>query len=168
MNWVDFHEAAPDLAAAAEKLFDSSGVVLVGSVRRDGSPRISPVEPLLTEGELYLGMMPRSVKVVDLRKDPRVCLHSSVADREAIEEVKLHGRVREVDDAGEREAYCKSLEAKIGWSPEGMEFALFAVEIESAAHFRADGDHRLATRFRAGDGVDRFRQGVEGGVEETL
>lgn len=46
MNWADFRLAAPDLAAAGERLFERTGVVLVGTIRRDGSPRISPVEPL--------------------------------------------------------------------------------------------------------------------------
>ncbi len=40
MNWKEFKSAAPELAARAEELFESTGVLLVGTVRKDGSPRI--------------------------------------------------------------------------------------------------------------------------------
>lgn len=57
VNWAGFRKAAPKLAAAAQELFHKSGVVLLGTVRKNGSPRISPVEFLLLDGEIYLGMM---------------------------------------------------------------------------------------------------------------
>ena len=46
MNWNDFKKAAPDLAKLGEERFESFGLVLVGTIRRNGWPRISPVEPL--------------------------------------------------------------------------------------------------------------------------
>jgi hypothetical protein len=64
MNWASFQSAAPDLAAEAEALFERTGVLLLGTLRQDGSPRISPVEPLFAGSELYLGswfLSPRSV-----------------------------------------------------------------------------------------------------------
>ena len=45
-----------------ESLFEATGVVLVGTIRKDGSPRISLVEVLITGGKLYLGMMWQSLK----------------------------------------------------------------------------------------------------------
>ncbi len=168
MNWLGLVAAAPEITTPGLALIERAGVVLLGTVRRDGAPRISPVEPLFADGELYLGMMPRSHKVADLRRDPRVSLHSPVADRTATEELKLHGRVREVLDEGERKAYCEGLFAKIGWSPESMDFALFALEIETAAHFSQAEGNRVVARFRAGRGVDHFTQGVEGGIEGAL
>jgi hypothetical protein len=50
----------PHLAGelARERLI-GPGVVLIGTVRRDGTPRISPVEPFMLEGELWLSMMRR-------------------------------------------------------------------------------------------------------------
>lgn len=70
MNWSGFREAAPALAEKAEELFDRSGVILLGTIRKDGSPRISPVEPLIVDGDLYLGMMWQSLKALDLMHDP--------------------------------------------------------------------------------------------------
>ena len=71
VSWNEFSAAAPDLAAAGLERFDKSGLVLVGTVRKDGYPRISPVEPVITDGALYLGMMHRSTKALDLYRNPR-------------------------------------------------------------------------------------------------
>src|SRR5262245_58144300 len=118
MNWEEFHNAVPELAEMAEKLFDKSGVVLVGTIRKDGSPRISPVEPIITDGQLYLGMMWQSLKARDLLRDPRCTIHSSLNDRMAPDgEFKLYGRVVDVQDPEERRCYGAALYQKIGWNP---------------------------------------------------
>ncbi len=158
MHWSDFATAAPELAARGRALLERPGVVLVGTVRRDGSPRISPVEPIITNGELYLGMMPASRKARDLARDPRCTVHNAVTDRTGgAGEFKLHGRVRPIDDAAEREIYATALFAAIGFRPEG-EYPLFAVEIESAALFVTGETSRTVTRWRAGGGVETFEQ----------
>ena len=58
------------------------GVLLIGTIRRDGSARISGVEPLVMEGELLLSMMPTSTKAHDLLRDPRICANSIVTGPE--------------------------------------------------------------------------------------
>jgi len=159
MNWAEFKAAATDLAVAAEKLFEQSGVVLVGTIRKDGSPRISPVERIITDGELYLGMMWRSLKALDLLRDPRCTIHSSIRDRVASEgEFKLHGRAVDIQDPERRRCYCDALYKKIGWKPAERNYHLFAVEITSAALFVAKGNARLVKRWRAGEPVSEFRQ----------
>ena len=85
MIWSEFAEAAPELARLGEERFDRAGVVLVGTIRKDGSPRISPVEPLIGQGRLLLGMMPRSKKALDLLRDPRCLVHSAIANRHGTE-----------------------------------------------------------------------------------
>ncbi len=55
-------------------------LTLVGTLRHDGWPRISPVEALVWNGQLYLGMMWRSLKARDLLRDPRCVVHTVVAD----------------------------------------------------------------------------------------
>jgi hypothetical protein len=132
-NWNDFASAAPSLAAAGSERFDRAGLVLVGTIRRDGYPRISPVEPILLDGYLYLGMMHRSTKALDLHREPRCLVHSIVANKDGTDgEFKVYGRARAVDDLAERERYCVALFEKIGWRPEG-DFELFAVDIEQVA-----------------------------------
>lgn len=56
MHWEAFRQRAPELAALGEERFERTGLALVGTLRKDGRPRISPVEVSITDGELYLGM----------------------------------------------------------------------------------------------------------------
>lgn len=77
------------------------GVVLVGTIRRDGSPRVSPVEPLLWNGDLWLSMGRSSRKAADLERDARILVHSIVTGREGtLGEDKVRGRAAPVDDVG--------------------------------------------------------------------
>ena len=93
MIWRDFEAAAPELARLGRERFERTGVVLVATVRKDGSPRISPVEPYLVLGHLLLGMMWRSRKALDLLREPRCAVHSAVCDPNGSDgEFKLYGR----------------------------------------------------------------------------
>ena len=167
VNWGEFKTAAPELAEAGEQLFERVGVVLVGTLRQDGSPRISPVEPLIAAGQLYLGMMPASFKAQDLLRDGRCTIHSLISDKQAPEgEFKLHGLAMNVQDPAERQLYCDELQKKIGWSPAGQPFQLFSIDIHSAGLFTHDGGTaRLVKRWRAGEPVQAFRQGIDGGMK---
>ena len=145
MNWTEFAEAAPELARWGQERLKSTGLALVGTIRRDGLPRISPVEPLILDGQLYLGMMWRSRKALDLLRDPRCLVQTTVRDREDRSgELKLRGRAVDVQDPVVVERYCQALQEAIGWRPEGQ-FHLFALEIESAAFIKylENGDQQL-------------------------
>jgi hypothetical protein len=169
MTWAEFKQAAPELAEKAESLFDASGIVMVGTIRKDGSPRISPVEVLITDGKLYLGMMWQSLKALDLLRDPRCTVHSTVRDRHAAEgEFKLHGRAIDIQDAEERKRYGAALAAKIGWNPEGMNYHLFAVDVQSAGLFANEGDARVIKKWRVGEPVRAYRQGIDGKLEQVV
>ena len=65
-SWKDVEGAAPDLAARAKALFDAHRHKTLASLRRDGSPRISGIEVTFQDGEMYVGMMPDSLKARDL------------------------------------------------------------------------------------------------------
>ena len=107
MNWSQFKQSAPDLASLAEERFQRHGLVLVGTLRRDGWPRISPVEPLIVEGVLYLGMTYRSHKALDLLSDPRITVQTIVSNKDGIEgEVKLYGRAEDVRSTETRRTCC--------------------------------------------------------------
>lgn len=166
MNWDEFTSDAPELANVGRELMDRVGVVLVGTIRKNGFPRISPVEPLIADGRLYLGMMPNSFKAHDLLRDSRCTIHNLISDKNAKEgEFKLQGLAVNVLDEQERKLYCDELKKKIGWSPEGMPFHLFSIDIVSAGLFLQDGgDARLVKRWRSGEAVQFFRQGIDGGL----
>jgi hypothetical protein len=156
MNWESFAESAPELAALGRDLFDRTGVCLLGTLRRDGSPRISPCEPYVVDGELMLGMMWRSRKALDLLRDPRLVVHSAQCDREGADgDFKLYGRVWNVADPPARQRYADALEAKIDWRPPEP-YHLYAVDIESAGFIRFGKEPR-ALRWTAGGGFERIR-----------
>jgi hypothetical protein len=133
MTWEEFEAACHELAALGEERLRARELCLVGTLRRNGYPRISPVEPEFVAGELMLGMMWRSPKALDLLRDPRLVVHSVVTNRMGTDgDFKLYGRVIDVRDADRRAAYAAAIKARTGWEPPEPDFHLFAVDVESA------------------------------------
>ena len=134
MTWEEFQRNDPELAALGRERFDRTGLILLGTLRKNGWPRISPVEVLITDGQLYLGMMWRSRKALDLLRDPRCTVHSTVSDRAGTEgEFKVYGHAVDVQDVEARRRYGDALYEKIQVRPDESEYHLFAVDIQSAA-----------------------------------
>jgi hypothetical protein len=157
MHWAEFESEAPALAQLGKELFARDQVALIGTIRRDGSPRISPVEPDITNGRLYMGMMWKSLKALDLMRDPRCTVHALIHDRFGEGgEFKLHGRALEISDLDERKLYGDAIYARLGWRPEEPSYHLFAIELFSAGSFFIEGDARLFTLWRAGEPPRRF------------
>ena len=153
LTWAVFEREVPRLASLAEERFERSGVVLVGTLRRDGSPRISPVEPLFVYGELFLGMMWRSTKALDLLRDPRCVVHSTISNRDGTEgEVKLYGGVVDVADPATRERYAQAQFEKIDWRPEEP-FHLFAMRIATAAFVTYENEEKKVLRWSPSGGL---------------
>ncbi len=166
MNWSAFAQAAPDLAKRGHALFDRVGVLFVGTLRSDGSPRVSGCEFFFLEGELYLGMMWQSRKALDLLRDPRCYIQSAVTDKNVTGgEFKLHGRAVEVSDADTIERYGHALREATGWRPEGP-FHLFAVDIQTAAfiEYQQNGDQFVVEWGPGGPARERLRRWTGSGV----
>ncbi len=156
MNWRGFAAQAQELAGLGDKLFDKNGMALVGTLRRNGWPRISPVETYVVDGELMLGMMWRSRKALDLLADPRLVVHSATSDREGTEgDFKLYGVAVDIADPELRTHYGDATEARIEWRPTGP-FHLFSVDISSAAYIEF-GAGRRALLWTEGAGLERMR-----------
>jgi hypothetical protein len=100
-SWQEVTAAAPELAAAARALFDAHKHKTLATLRQDGSPRISGIEVDVVDGELWLGGMADSRKVLDLLRDPRFALHSASVDPpDWTGDAKVAGRaVEETDPA---------------------------------------------------------------------
>ena len=80
-GWQDVVAADPDFAAHVRTCFAIRKHATLATLRRDGAPRISGTEVEFAEdGEIYLGMMPESLKALDLRRDPRLALHCPTED----------------------------------------------------------------------------------------
>src|SRR3954447_19455360 len=116
MKWQEFKEAAPRLATLAQEAFDDQHVAILGTIRRDGWPRISPCEVYFVDDEMLLGMMPRSSKVKDLWRDARITVVNGQEHREPrLGDVKLYGQGREILDHDMRERFADAQEALIDW-----------------------------------------------------
>ena len=139
MRWQDLCDRQPRLAELARQRLIEPGVLLVVTMRRDSTPRLSPVEPWLMDGELWLSMMWGSRKAADLGRDERILVHSIVTGRNGAEgEVKLRGVAKNVDTPEIQQRYANQVSAALGWSPEPGRFHLFRVAIEEVAVIRYD------------------------------
>jgi len=156
VRWSAFAEAAPELATLAHRRFDENRLGLLGTLRKDGSPRISPVEVFFVDDEPLLGMMWRSMKALDLLRDPRLVLHSATSNPDGNEgDVKLYGRVIDVPDPMVRKRYADVLEERLDWRPKDP-YHLFAMDILSAGYV-AFGNEPVAMRWNEADGFVRLR-----------
>jgi predicted pyridoxine 5'-phosphate oxidase superfamily flavin-nucleotide-binding protein len=157
MIWRDFEQAAPEFAAFGRQRFEATHVALLGTVRRDGSPRISPIEPYLVVDRLLLGMLAASHKARDLLRDPRCTVHSSVSDVNGSEgEFKLHGRAVLITDPALLGGY------QAWWTAEDASEALvFSLDIQSAASVAWDLEkgEMSVTRWRPATGIESEVQG---------
>ena len=146
MRWDAFEQACPEIATLARERFTKDEVVLLGTLRRDGSPRISPNECDFTAGRLFVSMMWRSKKALDLLRDPRVVVHSTPSDRmNPGGDVKLYGRVVDEQEPGVRAAYRDAIRARIDWAPDEPEYHCFSIDVTSAGYaVFGEGSHALA------------------------
>jgi Pyridoxamine 5'-phosphate oxidase len=157
-NWNDLVTAVPELAGAVRGRFEAHGLALLATLRRDGSPRISGIEPLVTDDQLWLGMMDGSLKGADLRRDPRLALHNATIDKEVTEgDAKVAGRAVEVRDPAAIDAFLTELRTRTGYAPEGP-FDLFRVDVTEMSLIRPGGDHLLIESWREGRGLRRVER----------
>jgi hypothetical protein len=150
-SWSDVEAEAPDLVALARGFLDAHVHKTLATLRRDGSPRISATEVNFLEGELWIGSMWRSVKALDLRRDPRFALHSGSEDPAGWRgDAKVAGRAQEVTDP-ERVAAINGEDAPPGPSH------LFRLEIMELVVVRIGepSDHLVVESWHAGRGVTR-------------
>src|SRR5207248_6413607 len=155
MRWGEFAAAAPALASFLRERLGATGILLLGTLRADGWPRISPCEAYLVEDELLLGMMPGSTKVRDLTRDPRLTVTTPQADREGgMGDLKLYGYGVPVEKPDLRRALADAQEAAIAWRPPD-DIPIFAVDIRSAG-FISFGEGRRLLRWKAGASVEEL------------
>jgi pyridoxamine 5'-phosphate oxidase-like protein len=142
--WRGVESGAPELARLGMSRLNATHVALLGTLRQDGSPRISPIEPYLVEGELLIGAMTWSKKTDDLKRDPRYVLHSAVTSPDSGEgELKLYGPAIEVGDE------LRSASAEpwwTGWPPDKA--VVFSLKIAQAVFIDWDLKHGSMTVHR--------------------
>jgi hypothetical protein len=103
--WRELEHERPELARFGRERIDRR-VTYLATLRRDGGPRVHPINPRIVRGELIVFMEPDSPKVADLRRDPRCALHSLVTEvsGEQEGEFAIRGRALESHDRRLRRA----------------------------------------------------------------
>lgn len=145
---------APELAARARSFFDAHVHKTLATVRRDGSPRISGTELVFRDGELWFGGMWRSVKALDLQRDPRFAVHSGSDDPPGWSgDAKVGGRVEEILDEAVKQAVIG------GEAPPGPNH-LFRADLTELVVVRlgSPADHIVVESWHAGRGVTRVER----------
>ena len=134
--------------------------VYIGTLRRDGTPRISPVEARILHGYLMMSMIPRTLKARDLLRDPRVVLNAPIAhpdDPNA--EFKLRGRALLVDDPELKETTAAAIEATSGWRPL-LYWHFFTVDIADAAYIAWKKGVMRMMRWTPANGLEEVERPV--------
>jgi hypothetical protein len=158
-NWNDLLTEAPELADAVQARIDATGLAFLATLRRDGSPRISGIEPLFALGELWLGMMPGSFKAKDLQRDPRLSLHNATEDKAMQHgDVKISGRGIEVTDHATETAVRSAFAEHTGYPPPEGPMHLFRVDVAELVMIRPATDHLVIETWHEGRGTDRIER----------
>ncbi|WP_069886553.1 pyridoxamine 5'-phosphate oxidase family protein [Streptomyces luteocolor] len=125
-NWQDFAAAEPRLAETVEKRFGAFTHHVLATLRKDGSPRTTGLEVRILHGELWLGMMPNSLKALDLRRDPRFALQANPGSGTGMAggDVRISGRAVEVRDPETVARYTDAVNP-----PDPDAFHLFRTEL---------------------------------------
>ena len=121
VTWARFEEAAPALAAGAERLWPGAvalsrgepppeagpcfSVAYLATVRADGAPRLHPFCPILAASRLCAAIPASSPKGRDLRRDPRCVIHAMPGPDD--DELCIRARAREISSADTRDAVLR-------------------------------------------------------------
>jgi hypothetical protein len=134
--WHEFVAAAPGLAATGEDLLFQFGVGLafLATIRKDGGPRLHPVCPVLSQGRLYVLIIPTSPKQQDLLRDGRYALQTFPQPKPDSAEFYLTGRADLIEEPSLRRAVLQDAKHKAHESE-----SLFELKVERAMHTTWEG-----------------------------
>ena len=105
----DVEAEQPEFAARVRAVFDAHRHKTSPRCARDGAPRISGIEMGLRRRRAWLAGMPGSIKFADLRRDPRMALHSGSAEPDAFTaDAKVSGRAVEVPGPASAAAFAEA------------------------------------------------------------
>ncbi|MGA9596668.1 MAG: pyridoxamine 5'-phosphate oxidase [Acidimicrobiia bacterium] len=102
ITWADFSILEPELAAFGAELLRKRPAYLA-TQRKNGSPRVHPVTPIISDTGLFLFMEPTSPKGIDLRERVVYAIHNGVPDNAGSGgEFFVRGDGREITDPNVR------------------------------------------------------------------
>src|SRR5690349_2257333 len=152
-GWSEFSQVAPRIAEIFARRHAATGnLCLLGTNRPDGFPRISPMEPRVFAGDLWIGGMPGTAKFRDLVADPRFTLHTATVDTWVSQgDAKVWGMVEDILDPDLHRRYADALFAETGFDLRGQTFEhLFRADLVGAAAVEVADGHLDITSWREG------------------
>jgi Pyridoxamine 5'-phosphate oxidase len=155
-SWAAFEAEVPEFAAFVRERIEAHKHRMLATLRADGSPRISGIEVTISGGELWIGGIDGSRKFDDMRRDPRVAIHSGSDDPPLFRgDARLSGHAVQIDDEALKAAFMEAA----GGGPPGP-FELFKLEIGEASTIRESDTHDfLVIEFwRPGEPVKRLER----------
>ncbi len=153
-TWSEFAGGAPRIAEIFSRRHAATGgLCMLATLRSDGFPRISPLEPRVFEGELWIGGMPNTRKFHDLARDPRFSLHTATVDPQVSDgDAKLWGVVHNVQDPELHQRYAEWLFEETGFDLRGQKFPdFYAADLAGASSVEVGGGHLDITIWKPGE-----------------
>jgi hypothetical protein len=146
MSWRTLEEQNPELAAFGVARLHGQ-VAYLATLRKDGSPRVHPMTPIIGQGHLFVFMEPTSPKGHDLRRDGRYAIHCAVSDTSgASGEFTVSGQAQFIDDPE-----LRVLAVRLSPYSPADRYILFEFSLESAASTVYEGEHIIRQRWKRDD-----------------
>ena len=160
-GWTNFTSTEPDLAERARSILSSTTNCVLATIRADGSPRVSGIDPFFREGELWIGSMPGSRKGADLARDSRMAIHGIPWESRKVRDgvtdpgdgdVKLTGRAVLLGDdkASARILGEYFAELDVDQPEDGGD--LYAIDLETVVVIAVEDDHLVVDRWSSTEG----------------
>jgi len=145
MSWKFLEDQSPELAEfGVERL--NGKVAYLATIRKDGSPRVHPMTPIIGEGHLFVFMEPTSPKGRDLQRDGHYAIHCSVSDTSgASGEFIVTGQAHLIDNPEAR-----ALAMRLASYTPADRYILFEFDVESAASTIYPEDQPLRRNWKRG------------------
>ncbi|PZT74555.1 MULTISPECIES: pyridoxamine 5'-phosphate oxidase family protein [unclassified Streptomyces] len=159
-TWTDFRTAEPGFADTVRHRFGLYRHHVLATLRADGSPRLTGLEVDFWRDEPHLGMMPNSRKALDLRRDPRFCVHANPGPGTEMTDgdVRFSGRAVEITDPA---VLARFIEERTPPEP----FHLFRVEPTEVVRVGLEGgDTIVISTWRPGRPLRTVRRGNDEGT----
>ena len=165
-SFADVENVEPDLANRVRAILSSTTNAVLGTIRRDGSPRLSGADPYFHDGHLRIWSMPHARKGQDMRRDPRVMVHSIPWDSRKLRvgaadvgqaDAKVSGTAVLTSDAGELSAFRDWLRSERGIEPP-PDWDLFTIDLDTLTVVSVDNGQLVVDRWSTTDGRQTMRR----------
>jgi hypothetical protein len=164
-TYAEFEAAAPTIATPIRQRLEEAGLTFLATIRRDGSPRISPVEVEFIDGHLYFGSMPGAQKAHDIARDARCSLITPIVDKKDMRgEGKLFAQARLVTDLAESERVLRTSAEGNEMDPEALLGSpVYEIVVHAASWQYVENDAWTTRSWKEGDQIrTRVRKDATG------